>query len=101
MTNNVDVLKRCKDYFQNLYGEREDSAELQTQIFVEASEDEDMPIPTLVEVKYSVQKLNKTAAGPDNLNAEFLEIEENKLIGRLLQMTEKTCMEEKTPRQWE
>jgi hypothetical protein len=82
LTNNVDVLKRWKEYFQNLYGEREDRAELQTLILVEASEDKDIPTPTLEEVKYSIQKQNNNRApGPDGLNAELLKIEENKLTG--------------------
>jgi hypothetical protein len=28
LTNNTDVLKRWKEYFQDLYGEREDRVEL-------------------------------------------------------------------------
>jgi hypothetical protein len=100
--NNIDVLKRWKEYFQDLYGEREDRVELQTQTFVEVSEDEDIPIPTLEEVKYSIQKLNNNRApGPDDLNKELFKIEENKLIGRLWKVIEKIWMEEKILKQWE
>jgi sorting nexin-29 len=102
LTNNIDVLKRWKQCFQHLYGEREDRVELQTQIFVEVSEDEDIPIPTLEEVKYSIQKLNNNRApGPDGLNVELFKIEENMLIGRLWKVTEKIWMEEKIPKQGE
>jgi hypothetical protein len=90
------------DTVQHLYGEREDRVELQTQIFVEVSEYEDLPIPTLEEMKYSVQKLNNNRApGPDSLNASLFKIEENRLIGRLWKVIEKIWMEEKIPRQCE
>jgi sorting nexin-29 len=52
-------------------------------------------------VKYSIQKLNNRAPGPDGLNAELFKIEENKLIGRLQKVTEKIWMEEQIPIQWE
>jgi sorting nexin-29 len=68
---------------------------------VEASEDEDVPIPILEGVKCSTQKPNNKAPGPDGLRVEPLKIEENKIIGRLRKVTEKTLTEEKIPRQWE
>jgi hypothetical protein len=56
----------------------------------------------LEEVKYSIQKLNNNRApGPGALNAELLKIGENKLIGGLWKVIEKTWMEEKILRQWE
>jgi hypothetical protein len=76
LTNNIDVLKRWKEYFQDLYTEREDRVELQTQIFAEVSKYEDIPIPTLEEMKHSIQKLNNNRApGPDGLNPEVFKIE--------------------------
>jgi sorting nexin-29 len=101
LSNNIDMLKWEK-YVQDLYGEGEDRVELQTQIFLDVSEGEDIPIPTLEEVKYLIQKLNNNRApGPDGLNAGLFETEENNLMGKSWKMIKKVWMKEKIPKQWE
>jgi hypothetical protein len=65
-------------------------------------EAEEIPLPTLEEVKFAVLKLkNNRASGPDGLQTELLKVDEMSFIHRLWKLIEKIWKEEIFPSQWE
>jgi hypothetical protein len=94
------ILKRWKEYFQNLYGMTENNLEMPPQWTV-ASTVEEIPLPTLEEGNFAVSKFkNNRASGPDGLNAELLKVDKTSLTQRLWKLTEKVRKQEMFSSQW-
>jgi sorting nexin-29 len=114
ITNNKgEILERWKEYFKELLDGREEEEQTQEETegqsipSVEHSENLENEVkeqrePSIEDVKQAIKRINNNRAlGPDNINGDFIKIDELELIKKIHEFMSKAWKQEKLPEEWE